>query len=132
MKFSLEVVADKNYINSYGHDHIVITSNDHSESIQISSNLILSPDHIITDRTVHSSALNESDIFLLKSLKPELLIFVSEAPVSSFFPMEVVNFSADSIGVEFMPLGPACRTFNLLVAEDRCAVLVLNFDSTQV
>jgi len=133
MKFSLETVADKNYIQSYGHDHIVISSKNQPESIQLNGFLILSPDQIVTDRQVQSSALNKSDIFLLKSLSPELLIFVSDSSTISSLSSEiVVAFNRDAIGVETMALGSACRTYNLLVAEGRRVVLVLNCETTQV
>ena len=127
MKFSLETVADKNYIQSYGDDHIVVTSNNHSESIQLDKGLILSPNQIITDRQAQSaSALSESDISLLKSLELELLIFVSDPTISSLSPEIVVAFNANGIGVETMALGPACRTYNLVIAEGRRVAMVVN------
>jgi len=132
MKFSLETVTDKNYIQSYGHDHIVISSNNHTETIQLNRFLILCPDQIITDRHVQFSALNESDILLLKSLSPELLIFVSATTISPLSPEIMVAFNANDMGVETMALGPACRTYNLLVAEDRRVILVLSFETTQL
>ena len=127
MKFSLETVADKNYIQSYGDDHIVVTSNNHSESIQLDKGLILSPNQIITDRQAQSgSALSESDISLLESLELELLIFVSDPTISSLSPEIVVAFNARGIGIETMALGPACRTYNLVIAEGRRVALVVN------
>ena len=127
MKFSLETVADKNYIQSYGDDHIVVTSNNHSESIQLDKGLILSPNQIITDRQAQSgSALSESDISLLESLELELLIFVSDPTISPLSPEIVVAFNANGIGVETMALGPACRTYNLVIAEGRRVALVVN------
>ena len=127
MKFSLETVADKNYIQSYDHDHIVITSNNHSESVQLKKKIILSANQIITDRLTHAtSELSESDVFLLKSLEPELLIFVSDPTISSLAPEIVVAFNADAIGVECMSLAAACRTYNLLVTEGRRVVLIVN------
>ena len=128
MKFSLETVADKNYIQSYGSNHIVITSNSHSETVQLTESVILSPNQIITDRQDQTDLeLDDSDILLLKSLEPELLIFVSD-PTISFLPPEiVVAFNANGIGVECMVLAAACRTYNLLVTEGRRVVLVVNF-----
>ncbi|MBL4638636.1 MAG: hypothetical protein JKY76_04665 [Proteobacteria bacterium] len=127
MKFSLETVADKNYIQSYGDDHIVVTSNNHSESIQLDKGLILSPNQIITDRQAQSgSALSESDISLLESLELELLIFVSDPTISPLSPEIVVAFNANGIGVETMALGPACRTYNLVIAEGRRVAMVVN------
>ncbi|OUR64175.1 hypothetical protein A9Q79_06960 [Methylophaga sp. 42_25_T18] len=127
MKFSLETVADKNQIQSYGHGHMVVTSNNNSESIQLDKGLILSPNQIITDREAQSaSGLSESDISLLKSLELELLIFVSDPTISSLSPEIVVAFNANGIGVETMALGPACRTYNLVIAEGRRVALVVN------
>jgi uncharacterized protein len=127
MKFSLERVADKNYIQSYGADHIVITSSSHSEATQLSNSVILSPDQIITDRKLSTVLeLDESDIFFLKSLEPELLIFVLDPTISPLPPEIAVAFNVDAIGVECMALAAACRTYNLLVTEGRRVILVAN------
>jgi uncharacterized protein len=127
MKFSLETTTDKNYIQSYGPDYIVVTSDSHSETLQLTKSVILSPDQIITDRPALTyPELSKSDIFLLKSLEPELLIFVLDPTISSFPPEIVVAFNADGIGVECMVLAAACRTYNLLVTEGRRVVLVIN------
>jgi len=128
MKFSLETTADKNYIQSYGPDHIVITSDSHSESVQITESIILGPEQIISDRAARTDLkLDESDISLLKSLEPELVIFVSDPTISPLSPEIVVAFTADAIGIECMSLPAACRTYNLLVTEGRRVFLLINF-----
>jgi uncharacterized protein len=128
MKFSLETITDKNYIQSYSPDHLVITSDGHSESVQLTGSIILSPDQIITDRQARKDLeLDESDIFLLKTLEPELVIFVSDPTISPLSPEIVIAFSANAIGVECMSLPAACRTYNLLVAEGRRVLLLVNF-----
>lgn len=128
MKFSLEFVSDKNYIKSYGLDHIVVTSNNNSESFQLTSNLILSSHQIITDQlTGTKQKLTDSDLSILKSLEPELLIFETSSLGKVLSPELTAALSANAIGVEYMALGPACRTYNLLVTEGRRVVLVVNF-----
>ena len=129
MKFSLETASDKNYIQSYGHDHIVIKSSQYSESHQFNSDLILSADKILTDHSFSADGkLADSDILLFNKLDTEVIIFVTNETFVSFLSPETrVALTKNNIGVECMPLGPACRTYNLLMTEGREVALVVRF-----
>ena len=129
MKFSLESASDKNYIQSYGTDHIVIKSSQYSESHQFNSDLILSADKIITDHHFSSDGkLADSDILLFNKLDTEVIIFVTNETLVSFLSPEIrVALTKNNIGVECMPLGAACRTYNLLITEGREVALVVRF-----
>jgi len=129
MKFSLESASDKNYIQSYGTDHIVIKSSQYSESHQFNSDLILSADKIITDHSFSSDGkLADSDILLFNKLDTEVIIFVTNETLVSFLSPEIrVALTKNNIGVECMPLGAACRTYNLLITEGREVALVVRF-----
>ena len=126
MKFSLESIADANVVHSYGENFVVVRTKEYVELKRLDSSLILMPDQIISDWHIKDiMQLNVNDVKELKNLDPEVLILAHGSSVYCLPPQLMVEFYAQSIGVECMPLGPACRTYNLLVAEDRKVVLAV-------
>lgn len=90
------------------------------------SHSLLSPDEVIeqwTDKKlVELQAIDLAPIF---ALKPELVILGSGEQQE--FPVPAVRnaFMAREIGVDVMTLGAACRTFNVLLSENRRVVAAL-------
>jgi len=126
MKFSLEATSDANVVHSYGDGYIVVKSKDYSDLKRLDSSLIMTPNQIISDWHIKDiTQLETSDVLEFKKLDPEVLILAHGSSVYSLPPKLLVEFYAQAIGVECMPLGAACRTYNLLVAEDRKAVLAV-------
>jgi uncharacterized protein len=121
MKFSLETISDKNFIASYDSDHVVVKNELESVSQHIGSNVIISSEKIIQ----FSQQLELEIIF---QLAPELVIVTADyALASSNISQIKESFLQRSIGFEMMRLGAACRTYNLLIAEDRNVVLIVEF-----
>ena len=59
------------------------------------------------------------------ALAPELVL-LGTGPIQRFAPPEVRSeFARRRIGLEAMQLGAACRTFNVLVQEDRKVLAAL-------
>jgi uncharacterized protein len=126
MKFSLEAISGANVIHSYGENYVVIRSKEYVELKRLDSSLILMPAQIISDWHIKDiMQLNVNDVKELKNLDPEVLILAHGSSVYSLPPKLMDQFHAQSIGVECMPIGPACRTYNLLVSEDRKVVLAV-------
>jgi len=129
MKFSLEAISDANVIHSYGDNFIVIRSKEYVDLQRLDSSLIIMPNQVIFDWHIKDiMQLDVSDVTELKNLDPEVLILAHGSSVYSLPPKLMVEFYAQSVGVECMPLGAACRTYNLLVAEDRKVVLAVIFE----
>jgi len=129
MKFSLEAISDANVIHSYGEDYIVIRSKEYVDLQRLDNSLIMMPNQIISDWHIKDiMQLNVDDVIELKNLDPEVLILAHGSSVYSLPPKLMVEFYTQAIGVECMPLGAACRTYNLLVAEDRKVVLAIIFE----
>jgi len=126
MKFSLESHSDINEIISYDDNHIVIRPRNNPELLRCEENLILTPSKIIQNKTI-SDTIDDDELNYLKTLEPEVLILTKVS--SQHLPAQIlVKFAQQSIGVESMLLGAACRTYNLLAAEGRHVVLVVNFN----
>lgn len=126
MKFSLEA-TDANQIHFYDDDHVIISPDKQSYSIQLGTRLIVTPDTIVTDSEIdHITDLSKQNIIYLQSLEPEVVIFTTG--LSAHYPSATTaaELAKNSIGAEFMTLGSACRTYNLLVLEGRRAILVIS------
>lgn len=128
MKFSQEIVSQANHINSYDDDHITVRACDKNDLQRIDSSLLLTQDQIITDwQPQKLTQLSHSEIAYLKELDPEVVIFAPGSNHDAISAELLIAFSENSIGVEYMPIGAACRTFNLLIAEGRRVALVIRF-----
>jgi uncharacterized protein len=88
---------------------------------------IIAPDMVIPDwRPTDVSDLRESDLEVLLSTKPDLVLLGTGA-THAFAPTPIRGALVKrGIALETMDLGAACRTFNILVQEERrvCAALL--------
>ncbi len=116
MKLTL-ASRSQNYIKAYDADSIQLASQ------RITTNCLIAPDQVITDwRARNISQLTDTDIEPILTLEPEIVILSSNT--QNQFPSQLVSaaFLSRGIGLEVMQIGPACRTFNVLLSEDRRVV----------
>ena len=86
---------------------------------------ILSPARLITDWVAASAALlDEAALAPLLALHPAVVLIGSDAPREHGLPGGALRRSVEARGVslEFMGLGAACRTYNVLAQERRAVV----------
>ena len=69
--------------------------------------------------------LRDEDFEAVLALKPEVVIFGSGARLKFVNPALMRCLIDRRIGVETMDTAAACRTYNVLVTEGRCAVAAL-------
>jgi uncharacterized protein len=114
MKFTLEGSSNVNLIRSYSAEEIRI--GEHS----IRSSCIVMADALIANWP--PAILDELQVNHLEpifELRPELVL-LGTGGKQRFAPAGIRSaFAARGIGVESMDLGAACRTFNILVQEER-------------
>ena len=128
MKFSQEDKTNAYSIKSYDMASVVIQSADKSEFITITTPFILSTDQLVTVCPINMILdFNSDDVNYFKELDIEVLI-IGQPLVTRILGPVLVEFSEQAIGVEQMPIGSACRTYNLLISEGRRVALVINFD----
>ncbi len=120
MKFTLEGNSNVNLIRSYSAEEIRV--GEHS----IRSSCIVTADALIANwppATLDDLQLHHLEVIF--ELRPELVVLGTGAR-QRFAPAPVRSaFAARGIGIEAMDLGAACRTFNILVQEERRAAAVL-------
>jgi uncharacterized protein len=120
MKFTLEGSSNVNVIRSYSAEEIRIGER------SVRSSCIVTADTLLTDWP--PASLEEVAVTHLESifeLRPELVLLGTGARQRFAPPAIRAAFAARGIGVEAMDLGAACRTFNILVQEERRVAAVL-------
>ncbi len=127
MKFSQDVLSHVNRVHRYQDQSVTIQPKDDSELITLTSNFILTPHSLVPEWPLNMiSDFTSDDVAYFQMLGIEVLLIsqISREPVS---PIIMATFAKHAIGVEQMTLGAACRTYNLLVSEDREVALAVNF-----
>jgi uncharacterized protein len=114
MKFTLESSPNVNVIRSYSPAELRI--GEHS----ICSSCIVMADALITNWAPATlDELQMSHLEPILELRPELVLLGTGAK-QRFAPADIrAAFAGRGIGIESMDLGAACRTFNILVQEER-------------
>lgn len=121
MEISHEKTTD-NYIYSYHDQQIKI--NDEF----FNSSLILTPSQIISPWINKEKAtLSIDDFNLIVEMKPEIVIVGNVTSQQVDHQAITIDLSQRGIGIEFMGLGPACRTYNILMLEKRKVVAAFLF-----
>ena len=83
-------------------------------------NIVLLPDAVVQDWAPNGfDALGESDYASLLSYRPEMVLLGTGSAQRFPHPRLLQSLAAARVGVEVMDTRAACRTFNILVAEDR-------------
>jgi uncharacterized protein len=120
MKFTLEGNANINVIRAYSAEEIRIGEH------RISSSCVVTADTLITSWPAGSiEELELNHLEPLFELRPELVLFGTGLR-QRFVPGEIrAAFATKGIGTEAMDLGAACRTYNILVHEERRVAAVL-------
>jgi uncharacterized protein len=113
MKMTQQRADGINLIRRYGADFIVIGENEIRESCIVSANSFSS----WAPRSV--SELTPDHFAPLFALEPEVVVLATGARQE--FPRAFLRaeFATRKIGLEVMEIGAACRTYNVLVGEER-------------
>ncbi len=93
-------------------------------------NLIISNKNILESWQATSlKTLNEASLAPLLSTEPEIII-IGHLENNTMPPVKIMQqLSQQRIGFECMNLGAACRTFNILLSEDRKVALGIIFNN---
>lgn len=120
MKFTRDARTDVHIIHGYGAGAVRV-----GERV-VSKHFILAPDALITEWDAPSAIeLAPDHLEPVFALKPELVLLGTGD--TQHFPSARVRaaFATRGIALEAMDLGAACRTYNILVQEERRVVALL-------
>ena len=90
------------------------------------SSVILTPERVLDDwRPQQYQELHDEDFHVLRELQPEIVLLGTGPALHFPAPSLTALLLEAGIGVEVMNTAAACRTFNILLAEDRAVVAAL-------
>jgi len=116
MKFTQQRADGANLIRRYGADYIQVGEREVRTSCLVSASMLTPwPPRSVAELSAESFAA----IF---ELSPEVVVLAT-GPTQKF-PRAALRaeFATRRIGLEVMEIGAACRTYNVLVSEERRAV----------
>jgi uncharacterized protein len=116
MHINLEA-TEQHAVQTYSDTKIQINS------IIYVSSLIVSKEEIITDLAIKNIQEIDDQYFdLLIDLNPEIIV-IGHKNTGTFPPFKIVSqLSQRRIGIECMSIGAACRTYNVLLSENRAVI----------
>ena len=120
MKLTLTGSSGANLIRSYSADVVRIAEHEVRRSCVVSS------DTLVTDWEPQNFAdLDVQHLTRVLELEPELVVLAT-GTTHQFAPASIrAALAARRIGLESMELGAACRTYNVLVQEQRRVAAML-------
>jgi uncharacterized protein len=113
MKFHLQAPG-ANVVTGTGDGWVRVGATEYRE------NVLLLPDAVVTGwAPAGFDALTEDDYAALLEYAPEMVLLGTGATQRFAHPRLLRALAAARVGVDAMDTRAACRTFNILVAEDR-------------
>lgn len=123
MKLHLSNISGINVFTGYGEGYVMLNRQRYAQ------NLAVLPDRIVTDwRPVGFDQLTAADFTALAGLAPEVVLLGTGARLRFPRPELTRALTEARIGLEVMDLQAACRTYNILAAEERKVVAALLFN----
>lgn len=124
MKLHLTTAENNYLITAYG-----LGDNGHFVEInkqKYAQNLIVMANQLILDwQMTDLSSLSTANFDELIELKPEVVLFGTGEKHQFLHPRVYQNLTAQGIPLECMTTAAACRTYNILMSEDRNVAAVL-------
>lgn len=121
MKLHSSVPSGVNTITGYGDGYVMVNGERRSSSV------VVLPDRIEQWQAAGFDTLTPDDFLFLKSLGAEIVL-LGTGPRQRFpHPKLTADLGKAGIGLEVMDLQAACRTYNILVAEERKVAAALLF-----
>ena len=122
MKLHSSVPSGVNTITGYGEGYVMVNGERRSASV------VVMPDRIEEWPAKRFDQLSTEDFAYLKNLKAEIVL-LGTGPRQRFpHPRLTAPLVNARIGLEVMSLQAACRTYNILVAEERKVAAALLFE----
>lgn len=122
MKLHLSNISGINAFTGYGEGYVMVNRARYSRS------LVLLPERIIGDwRPASFDELGAADFTELAAMAPEIVLLGTGSRLRFPRPELTRALHEARIGLEIMDLQAACRTFNILAAEDRKVAAALLF-----
>jgi len=110
-----------NTFSGYGDGFVMVNGQRHDRS------MIVMPDKLVDWSAASFDALAEADFDVFLELNPEILLLGTGQKQRFPHPRLTRKLAGKRIGVEVMDVQAACRTYNILMAEERRVAAALLF-----
>ena len=121
MKLHRAGASTVNTFTGYGEGYVAVNGQRHETSV------VVLPDRVIDWPAQSFAALTSGDFDVLAGLGIDILL-LGTGPKQRFpHPSLTASLARSGIGLEAMDLQAACRTYNILVAEERRVAAALLF-----
>jgi uncharacterized protein len=122
LKLHLSSISGINLFTGYGQGYVMVNRERHEQ------NLVVLPDQLLTDWQASGfDNLAAADFQRLADLEPEIVLLGTGERLRFPRPELTRALTEARIGLEVMDIRAACRTFNILAAEDRKVAAALLF-----
>jgi len=122
LKLHRSTATGVNVFTGYGEGYVVVNQERHASS------LIVTPERVLPWRATSFAALGEEDFAPLVELGPEIVLLGTGRRLRFPHPALTRPLLEARVGLEVMDLQAACRTYNILVAEERRVAAALLFE----
>lgn len=120
MQISLEIPSSAYFIRRYHAGEVIVNNTYYQRSVVVHGNTLM------TDWPPQTFAeLDRSHLQVLVDQKPEVILLGTGTQQRFPAPDLLQIFSRSGIGIEVMDTAAACRTYNLLAAEERNVLLAI-------
>ncbi len=122
MKLHLNTSISQKIFTAHGKGYVTVSGERFEHPI------VVTPEQVLTDWQPQGfDALDETHFAYFLALKPEIVLLGTGG--KQCFPRQRLYhaLSVAGIGVEFMDSAAACRTYNILMAENRKVVAAILF-----
>ena len=114
MRFSLESDLNRYSITSYGPDWVRVNQQEFRRSV------IVTPERLVSDWPPQTfGELVEGHFEVIADLKPEIVLLGTGGRQRFPRPSLLRSLLERGVGVEIMDTAAACRTYNVVMLEDR-------------
>lgn len=119
MKLHQAKTGDLNVFTGYGEGHVLINAVRHD------GNLLVTAEEIHPWEVADFESLQPAHFEQALAFTPEVVLFGSGSKLRFPHPRLTAALTNAGIGVEVMDTQAACRTYNILMAEDRKVLALL-------
>jgi len=122
VKLHASLPSGVNTITGYGEGYVMVNGERRDSSV------VVLPDRIESWQVSQFEGLTESDFVFLKNLGAEIVLLGTGSRQRFPHPRLTAALAQAGIGLEVMDVQAACRTYNILVAEERKVAAALLFE----
>ena len=117
MPLTEDMISSRYRITGYQRDTVIVNNIPYSQSLILSAETLHHPWQVST-----VDDLIDDKLQLIFELNPDVVLLGTGMRQQFPSAKVIANFGQKGIGLEVMDNGALCRTFNILVAEDRSVV----------